>query len=115
MVRYDWVVGCDGSKSRVRKEAGIGFTGQRVGVMAMMDVEIEGLPCDDSWVNYFISRDLFMLVTKLPGRYWRVYLSDAGAMTKAGAPARVVPAGRRPDEHRHDARRAPMGNHSGRS
>jgi 2-polyprenyl-6-methoxyphenol hydroxylase-like FAD-dependent oxidoreductase len=85
-VRYDWVVGCDGSKSRVRQEAGIGFTGQRVGVMAMMDVEIEGLSCDDSWVNYFISRDLFMLVTKLPGRYWRVYLSDAGAMTKAGRP-----------------------------
>ena len=85
-VRYDWVVGCDGSKSRVRQEAGIGFTGQRVGVMAMMDVEIEGLSCDDSWVNYFISRDLFMLVTKLPGRYWRVYLSDAGAMTKASHP-----------------------------
>jgi NADPH-dependent dioxygenase len=84
--RFDWVVGCDGSKSRVRQEAGIGFSGQRVGVMAMMDVEIEGLRCDDSWVNYFIARDLFMLVTKLPGRYWRVYLSDAGAMTKAGDP-----------------------------
>jgi 2-polyprenyl-6-methoxyphenol hydroxylase-like FAD-dependent oxidoreductase len=84
--RYDWVVGCDGSKSRVRQEAGIGFTGQRVGVMAMMDVEIEAFPYDGSWVNYFISRDLFMLVTKLPGRYWRVYLSDAGAMTAAGDP-----------------------------
>jgi NADPH-dependent dioxygenase len=84
--RYDWVVGCDGSKSRVRQEAGIGFTGQRVGVMAMMDVEIETFRYDDAWVNYFISRDLFMLVTKLPGRYWRVYLSDAGAMTGAGNP-----------------------------
>jgi 2-polyprenyl-6-methoxyphenol hydroxylase-like FAD-dependent oxidoreductase len=84
--RYDWVVGCDGSKSRVRQEAGIGFTGSRVGVMAMMDVEVSGFPHDDSWVNYFISRDLFMLVTKLPGRYWRVYLSDAGAMTEAGNP-----------------------------
>ena len=84
--RYDWVVGCDGSKSRVRQEAGIGFTGQRVGVMAMMDVEIEAFPYDGSWVNYFISRDLFMLVTRLPGRYWRVYLSDAGAMTEAGNP-----------------------------
>jgi NADPH-dependent dioxygenase len=84
--RYDWVVGCDGSKSRVRQEAGIGFTGSRVGVMAMMDVEISDFPHDDSWVNYFISRDLFMLVTKLPGRYWRVYLSDAGAMTEVGDP-----------------------------
>jgi NADPH-dependent dioxygenase len=84
--RYDWVVGCDGSKSNVRREAGIGFTGQRVGVMAMMDVEIDGFRYDDSWVNYFIARDLFMLVTKLPGRYWRVYLSDAGAMTKTENP-----------------------------
>lgn len=84
--RYDWVIGCDGSKSRVRQEAGIGFTGQRVGVMAMMDVEVTGFPHDGSWVNYFISRDLFMLVTKLPGRYWRVYLSDAGAMTEADNP-----------------------------
>ncbi|HEY1703918.1 MAG TPA: FAD-dependent monooxygenase [Trebonia sp.] len=88
VARYDWVVGCDGSKSRVREEAGIGFTGSRVGVMAMMDVEISGFSHDDSWVNYFISRDLFMLVTKLPGRYWRVYLSDAGAMTAAGNPRR---------------------------
>jgi NADPH-dependent dioxygenase len=85
-VRYDWVAGCDGSKSRVRQEAGIGFTGSRVGVMAMMDAEIENFPHDGSWVNYFISRDLFMLVTKLPGRYWRVYLSDAGAMTQAENP-----------------------------
>jgi NADPH-dependent dioxygenase len=84
--RYDWVAGCDGSKSRVRQEAGIGFTGSRVGVMAMMDAEIENFPHDGSWVNYFISRDLFMLVTKLPGRYWRVYLSDAGAMTQAENP-----------------------------
>jgi 2-polyprenyl-6-methoxyphenol hydroxylase-like FAD-dependent oxidoreductase len=84
--RYDWVVGCDGSKSKVRQAAGIGFTGSRVGVMAMMDVEISGFPHDDSWVNYFIAPDLFMLVTKLPGRYWRVYLSDAGAMTEAGNP-----------------------------
>ncbi len=83
---YDWVVGCDGSKSRVRQDAGIGFTGSRVGVMAMMDTEIENFRYDGSWVNYFVTRDLFMLVTKLPGRFWRVYLSDAGAMTEAENP-----------------------------
>ena len=49
--------------------------------MAMMDVEFEDFPYDDSWVNYFIGDAMFMLVTKLPGRLWRVYLSDAGAMT----------------------------------
>jgi NADPH-dependent dioxygenase len=81
-----WVIGCDGSKSAVRTSVGIDFPGDRVGVMAMMDVELEGFPFDDSWVNYFIGESLFMLVTKLPGRYWRVYLSDAGAMTQRDNP-----------------------------
>lgn len=83
---YPWLVGCDGAHSQVRKAAGIAFPGQRVGVMAMMDVELEGFAYDDSWVNYFIGKDLFMLVTKLPGLYWRVYLSDVGAMTQADQP-----------------------------
>ncbi|MFJ7949675.1 FAD-dependent oxidoreductase [Streptomyces sp. NPDC096354] len=85
-VESSWLIGCDGSKSRVRDAAHIPFSGQRVGVMAMMDVELTGFAYDDSWVNYFIGEDVFMLVTKLPGRYWRVYLSDAGAMTKADDP-----------------------------
>ncbi len=76
-----WVVGCDGAHSRVRESAGISFERAQVGVMAMMDVEITDFPYDDDWVNYFIGRDLFMLVTKLPGRLWRVYLSDPGEMT----------------------------------
>lgn len=83
---YPWVIGADGSRSRVRQVAGIDFPGERVGVMAMMDVEIEGFPHDDSWVNYIVDQNLFMLVTKLPGRFWRVYLSDVGAMTKADNP-----------------------------
>jgi NADPH-dependent dioxygenase len=81
-----WLIGCDGSKSAVRSAAGIEFRGEQVGVMAMMDVEVADFPYDDSWVNYFIGESLFMLVTKLPGRYWRVYLSDAGAMTQSDNP-----------------------------
>jgi NADPH-dependent dioxygenase len=77
-----WVVGCDGAHSRVRESAGIPFERADVGVMAMMDVEITDFPHDDAWVNYFIGRDVFMLVTKLPGRFWRVYLSDPGEMTQ---------------------------------
>jgi hypothetical protein len=52
----------------------------------MMDAEVAGFPYDDAWVNYFIGTELFMLVTKLPGRYWRIYLSDAGKMTEADNP-----------------------------
>lgn len=85
-VDYPWVVGCDGAHSAVRQSAGIPFSGEQVGVMAMMDAELAGFPYDDAWVNYFIGTELFMLVTKLPGRFWRVYLSDAGKMTEADDP-----------------------------
>jgi len=84
--RCAWAIGSDGAHSRVRERSGITFVGDRVGVMAMMDVEVEGFPYDESWVNYFIGESLFMLVTKLPGKLWRVYLSDAGAMTRADDP-----------------------------
>jgi len=47
--RYDWVVGCDGSKSRVRQEAGIGFTGQRVGVIGTGSSAIQAWTVDRSW------------------------------------------------------------------
>ncbi|WP_326568897.1 FAD-dependent monooxygenase [Amycolatopsis rhabdoformis] len=84
--RSAWVIGSDGAHSRVRDRVGIEFVGDKVGVMAMMDVEVEEFTHDESWVNYFIGESLFMLVTKLPGRLWRVYLSDAGAMTQADDP-----------------------------
>jgi 2-polyprenyl-6-methoxyphenol hydroxylase-like FAD-dependent oxidoreductase len=85
-LRCSWVIGSDGAHSRVRAKAGIPFAGDRVGVMAMMDVEVTDFPHDDSWVNYFIGKNLFMLVTRLPGNLWRIYLSDAGAMTRAEDP-----------------------------
>ncbi|MGY4652937.1 FAD-dependent monooxygenase [Mycobacterium sp. URHB0021] len=88
MVAFDWVVGCDGVRSRVRDKVGIPFHGERLGVMAMMDVEIADFRYDDSWVNYFIGDSVFMLVTRLPGNLWRVYLSDAGAMTQSDDPRR---------------------------
>src|SRR4051794_39687455 len=88
MAAFDWVVGCDGVRSRVRDKVGIPFHGERLGVMAMMDVEIADFRYDDSWVNYFIGDSVFMLVTRLPGNLWRVYLSDAGAMTQSDDPRR---------------------------
>ena len=85
-IRCSWVIGSDGAHSRVRDRTGIPFAGEQVGVMAMMDVEVQDFAFDDSWVNYFIGEATFMLVTRLPGRLWRVYLSDAGAMTRADDP-----------------------------
>ena len=73
---HPWVVGCDGVRSFVRTAANIPFPGKRVGVMAMMDVALTGITFDDTWMNYFFNRDLFLNATKIPGPYWRVYMSE---------------------------------------
>ncbi len=73
---YPWVVGCDGVRSFVREAAGIEFVGERVAAMAMMDVELGDVNFDDRWMNYFFNRDLFLNCTKLPGRNWRIYMSE---------------------------------------
>lgn len=61
----------------VREVAGIKFSGEEVAVMAMMDVELENVKFDDRWMNYYFNETLFMNCTKLPGKYWRIYMSDA--------------------------------------
>ena len=73
---YPWVVGCDGVRSFVRDAAGIAFVGEEVAVMSMMDVPLTNVTFDDSWMNYFFDKDLFMNCTKLPGKYWRIYMSE---------------------------------------
>lgn len=73
---FPWVVGCDGVRSFVRQAAGIDFVGERVAAMAMMDVELSNVTFDDRWMNYYFTRDLFMNCTKLPGKYWRIYMSE---------------------------------------
>ncbi len=74
--RYPWVVGCDGKRSFVRDAAGIAFEGEQVAVMSMMDVQLENVTFDDRWMNYFFNKDLFMNCTKLPGKNWRIYMSE---------------------------------------
>lgn len=73
---YPWAVGCDGVRSFVREAAGIEFVGEQVAVMAMMDVELTDVPFDDRWMNYYFTKDLFMNCTKLPGKHWRIYMSE---------------------------------------
>lgn len=74
--RFDWVVGCDGVRSFVRQAIGIGFQGEQVALMAMMDVELSNVTFDDRWMNYFFNKELFMNCTKLPGKHWRIYMSE---------------------------------------
>lgn len=76
-LRTDWVIGCDGKRSLVRERAGISFEGGQVAAMAMMDVQLSNVTFDDEWMNYFFDETLFMNVTKLPGKNWRIYMADA--------------------------------------
>lgn len=41
-----------------------------------MDVELENVNFDDRWMNYYFNNELFMNVTKMPGRWWRIYMSE---------------------------------------
>lgn len=87
---HPWVVGCDGVRSFVRQAAGIEFAGEQVAVMAMMDVELTNVTFDDRWMNYFFNKELFMNCTKLPGKYWRIYMSEpTGEYVNAAEPRRA--------------------------
>lgn len=76
-LRARWLVGTDGSASAVRASLGAGFE-QRDGdvmTMSMVDAELDGYAGDASWVNYHVSQKGFMLVTRLPGGWHRLYLA----------------------------------------
>ena len=84
--RYPWVVGCDGIRSTVRQALGLPFEGESYGgqLMQMMDTEIDGFDHSDDWVHYFISEEAFLLVTKLPGKCYRILVSDRGESKARG-------------------------------
>ena len=80
IVHTDWIIGCDGIHSFVRKATGLEFEGENYEdmVMQMMDVRYRDFPGTDDWVHYYMSKDNFLLVTKLPNGNHRVLISDMG-------------------------------------
>ena len=75
-----WIAGCDGIHSSVREYAGLDFSGENYEgmVMQMMDVHYQGFEGDDDWIHYYMSKDSFLLLTKLPNGRHRVLISDMG-------------------------------------
>ena len=75
-----WIVGCDGIHSFVRKNSGLDFKGENYEgmVMQMMDVHYQGFEGADDWIHYYMSKDSFLLLTKLPNGRHRVLISDRG-------------------------------------
>ncbi len=85
VVHPQWIVGCDGVHSFVRNAIGLEYSGENYEdmLMQMMDVEFKGFEGVDDWVHYYMSKDNFLLITKLPGGHHRVLVSDMG---EAGDP-----------------------------
>jgi 2-polyprenyl-6-methoxyphenol hydroxylase-like FAD-dependent oxidoreductase len=95
-VEAEWVVGCDGSHSRVRELAGIAFEGTDLAdAWAVFDAAVDGWDDDDDIVAPFLDVPPVIL-TPLPARRWRVYLrptsetsdlvGDAAAVVRAYMP-----------------------------
>ncbi|HTW87865.1 MAG TPA: FAD-dependent monooxygenase, partial [Candidatus Binataceae bacterium] len=92
VTRVRWLVACDGVHSRVRKSLGLSFSGRvyQDMVLQMMDAPLDGYPGDGAWINYYMEKDFFLTISKLPGRNHRLLLSDLGQSVKPGVPRREV-------------------------
>ncbi len=92
VAKPQWLVACDGVHSRVRKSLGLSFSGRvyQDMVLQMMDVPLNGYPGDGAWINYYMEKDFFLTISKLPGRNHRLLLSDMGESVKPGVPRREV-------------------------
>ena len=73
----EWLIGCDGAHSAVRKTAGIGFPGrQLIERLLMVDVEARW-PYDKNGSTTWMDTGRMLSVTALPGDVWRVFSEPA--------------------------------------
>ncbi|MGH7964174.1 MAG: FAD-dependent monooxygenase, partial [Candidatus Binatia bacterium] len=80
VVQTDWLIGCDGVHSVVRKQLDLPYEGDDYTGMElrMMDVQLSGFPLTDDSIHYLITKEHLLLITKLPGLNYRVLISDMG-------------------------------------
>uniref|UniRef100_UPI0039BF02C1 FAD-dependent monooxygenase n=1 Tax=Lentzea alba TaxID=2714351 RepID=UPI0039BF02C1 len=77
----DWLVGCDGAHSAVRKTAGIAFEGQPVMENFLLrDVHAEW-DLDRESIHLFVDGPRMTTLFPLPGDIWRVMSPDGGRWT----------------------------------
>ncbi len=79
-VRCDYLVGCDGPNSRVRRAVGLeqqesDYKGTQ---LQNLDAFLNGFPDADDYVHYCAGTDHFVMIVKLPGGFYRMLLSDRG-------------------------------------
>lgn len=69
----DWLVGCDGAHSAVRKLVGIGFPGRKlIERLLMVDVQADW-PYDPNGSTTWMSAGSMLSLTAMPGNVWRVF------------------------------------------
>ena len=79
-VHCDYLVGCDGPNSRVRRAVGLeqqesDYKGTQ---LQNLDAFLKGFPDADDYVHYCAGTDHFVMIVKLPGGFYRMLLSDRG-------------------------------------
>ncbi|HXS80601.1 MAG TPA: FAD-dependent monooxygenase [Gammaproteobacteria bacterium] len=79
-VHCDYLVGCDGPSSRVRRAVGLeqqesDYQGTQ---LQNLDAFLNGFPDADDYIHYCVGTDHFVMIVKLPGGFYRMLLSDRG-------------------------------------
>ncbi|MEO8464770.1 MAG: FAD-dependent monooxygenase [Gammaproteobacteria bacterium] len=77
-VRCRYVVACDGANSRIRQQLALAQEGSDYAgtVLQNLDVELLGFPDDPNWMHYCMGPGHFVMVAKLPGKYFRLLMSQ---------------------------------------
>jgi NADPH-dependent dioxygenase len=79
-VHCQYLVGCDGPNSRVRRAVGLeqqesDYKGTQ---LQNLDAFLNDFPDADDYVHYCAGTDHFIMIVKLPGGFYRMLLSDRG-------------------------------------
>jgi NADPH-dependent dioxygenase len=77
-VHCRYLVACDGTTSRIRQKLDLTQEGSDYAgtVLQNLDVELLGFPDDPKWMHYCMGPGHFVMVAKLPGRFFRLLMSQ---------------------------------------
>jgi NADPH-dependent dioxygenase len=73
-----YLVACDGTNSRIRQKLDLTQEGSDYAgtVLQNLDVELLDFPDDPQWMHYCMGPGHFVMVAKLPGRFFRLLMSQ---------------------------------------
>lgn len=76
-VHPKWIAGCDGVHSKTRVEAGLSLEGEMYeDIIQLMDAHVNGFQGDDDRVHYYMSKNKFLFLARLPNDMHRILVSD---------------------------------------